>query len=155
MNVQSIDFPPEQPSKPARKRTITITGRAPVTIVEDEWPVIAESGWGSSEHEQCPWGWSIKMKVRQHVDAQKRHWQTSTIIHAVYDTHDESHEDLDHNQTVRVGRLLTSNEAASDFWKHIQEVGEELRERILFDHLKKYVTLVVDGILAKLPAHGV
>lgn len=145
---------PKQSPQP-KKRTVTITGRAPIIIFEDDWPIIAESGWGEPAYDDhgYPWSWSIKMKVRRHIDKKRHHWQVTDIVYAVFSCSDETRdESLDANQTVRVGRLITGDTGAEAYWKHIREVGEELRERIISEPLKKYVTLVVDDVLAKLPA---
>ena len=60
-----------------KTRTITMSGRAPIKIKEDEWPVIAEakgdsfSGSDYSRHQQalnqCEVG-VFWLKVRQHAD---------------------------------------------------------------------------------------
>lgn len=180
MNVQVHDFPktPKEPEKPiVKRRTVSITNCAPITIIEDEWPVIAESGWGD-DNSDAPWGWHINMKVRKpKVPEGKRlsEYDICNIIHAVYSMHDETTDDLGAsatNQVVRVGRLLTGgkcclvnsysepihphkNEAMGDLWKHIRAVGEELRERILLEDNKKYVTLVVDRVLGGLTPRDV
>jgi hypothetical protein len=50
-----------------RTRTITLTSRPPVRIVEDEWPIIAQASGYTGEHEcQANRTWTIK--VRKHAD---------------------------------------------------------------------------------------
>jgi hypothetical protein len=150
---------PIKPEKPTelvvRTRTITLTNRAPIRIVEDKWPVLAEGNCGSSFYGDAPWGWKISIRVRaqQH---ESKYFNTGGryLIHAKYNSYDETKEcDDDLNQTVRVGRLLTGNQAANDLWKHIFEVGEELRSRIGNEPMRRYVTYAVDACFAKLPAH--
>ena len=54
-------------STDTKKRIITLTGRAPVAIVEDAWPVIAsDRGWTGQHECQANEEWLIR--VRQHAD---------------------------------------------------------------------------------------
>jgi hypothetical protein len=145
MNMQVKPPVVEQP----KHRTITLTNRAPVSIVESDWPVIAEGGCGE---DWCgpEMGWEIQVKVRRHINAcdwQKRHDSlTSYIIHARY----AYTNDGDQDQTVRVGRVLTGREAFSNLWKHISETGDELRARIANEHLRKHVVYAIDNCFANL-----
>jgi hypothetical protein len=84
-------------------------------------------------------GWSVEFRVR--------HGKYSYIIHANYDYTNEDGED---GQTVRVGRIITCYEAALDLWKHMLEVGDELRDRIANEHLKKHVVYALDACFANL-----
>ena len=52
-------------------------------------------------------------------------------------------------QDIRVGRKVTVVEEY-DLWKHMREVGDEMRERVLSERLKKHVTLALDACFAKL-----
>lgn len=131
---------------PPKRRTITLTHRAPISIVEDQWPIIAQGSDGN-EHLGAPWSWAMAIRVRRekeklHPNGRLRYGGGRVIIHAKYSYWDESDEEA--GQRVRVGRLLTAHEAASDLWKHIQEIGEELRGRIGCAAHQLLVTGMVD-----------
>lgn len=50
-----------------KKRTITLTNRAPVRIVEDDWPIIAmDTGYTGRVEAQANEEWALR--VRQHAD---------------------------------------------------------------------------------------
>ena len=63
-----------------KQRTITLTGRRPVTIYEDQWPVIAEASWDDydNQHEfQANRKAEAHLKVRQHADGR-------TLVYGAY-----------------------------------------------------------------------
>jgi hypothetical protein len=57
-----------------RQRTITLTGRAPVRILEDEWPLIAQSDW---EQVKAPREARAQIRVRRHADGR-------TLVYGIY-----------------------------------------------------------------------
>lgn len=60
------------------KLTITLTGRAPVTIIKEDWPVIASARrWDNQYEFQANRTW--KLTVRQHEDGR-------AIVYGVHDT---------------------------------------------------------------------
>jgi hypothetical protein len=146
-------IPPEKPTPEptVKQRTITLTNRAPIKIIEDEWPVIAEGGCGE-DWAGPEFGWGIEIRVRRHVDAgdwRKRHESRSGyIIHAHYVYNTDGDKD---DQRVRVGRILTGKEGLLYLYKHILETGNELRERISNERFRKHVIYAVDQCFANLP----
>lgn len=88
-------------------RTISLTGRPPVKIDEEEWPVIAEGGRLHDDNGQdLPRG--IKLLVREGPGDR---WLVYGVLRSLYK--DE--------QTQRAGRLVT---AAGDLVEAIYEVAE-------------------------------
>ena len=103
-----------------KKRTITLTGRRPVTIRESEWPVLASASGDSfgsadySRHQQALGQGELdtyRLTVRQHADGR-------TLVYGVLDaatawTHSEDH---------RGGELL---DGGANVAEAIQRIGEE------------------------------
>jgi hypothetical protein len=113
------------------KLTITLTGRAPVKITKDEWPIVAQAS--DKEHDnqyeiqanrQASW----KLIVRQHNDGR-------TIVYGIYDYDTQYRGESGAN--VRGGELLTVEGANAEcvgdtepIIAAIQRVGAELEDRI-------------------------
>jgi hypothetical protein len=100
-----------------KSRTITLTGRAPVKVVEADWPVIAHGNSEQFDNEfrfQAFETTDIDLRVRQHADGR-------AIVYGVYD-HDTRHPG-DECALWRCGVLL---EPGADLAAAVQEVGDEL-----------------------------
>jgi hypothetical protein len=125
-----------------KRRTITLTNQAPIRIVEDEWPVIAQGVHGADLSSE-PFGSEIAIRVRRENKPPGRF-----IIHASYRCRDEI--DDERSQAVRVGRLLDAHDAGVDLEAHILAVGQELRERIDDEDARRNVIHALDGCFADL-----
>ena len=92
----------------SKSRTITLTGRGPVKINTDDWPILAQASGDSYEghdygrHQQalnqgeCD---TYHLTVRQHTDGR-------TLVYGVFDTASA----WTHNETHRGGLLITPPE---------------------------------------------
>lgn len=140
----------------AKRRTITLTNRAPISIIEDNWPVIAQGGCGEDVPDGAPWpDWKIEIRVRREREERSPLFPGLTtggryIIHANYNFSGQDGEDF---QTVRVGRLLNANDALRNLWSEMLAVGEELRSRMVLEGLRKHVVYALDACFASLPPH--
>lgn len=92
-----------------KTRTITLTGRRPVTIDEAEWPIIARAsdddydGQDPALHQQASDQGQLdeySLRVRQHADGRA----------IVYGTYTEGWHS-DHDGLTHAGRLLPADEA--------------------------------------------
>jgi len=59
------------------KLTIMLTGRRPVQVDDDEWPVIARAGWQEGEKKLEHRAW--RLIVRQHEDGR-------SLVYGMFDT---------------------------------------------------------------------
>ena len=124
-----------------KKRTITLTDRAPVNILESDWPVIAA---GSFEHYDNQYRFQanrttdIDVHVRQHADGR-------ALVYAVF-KYTSAYQD-EPNAIHRTGVLL---DAGADLPAAIREVGEQLAERA--GEREKAIRDCVNDCIADLPA---
>jgi hypothetical protein len=150
-----------------KHRTISLTNRAPIRIVEDDWPIVAQGTdghtewWGGEEH-----GFVIQIVFRRHKDSVKRSlYDVSEILHAKYEySHPERIDEGEYGQKVRIGRILAHYpnvqdgrmkcQSIDEFWQHIRELGAELQERINNVEHRRYVVNAVDKLFAALEPHG-
>lgn len=70
-NITETTITKTETPKPDRKRrTISLTGRAPVEIYEEDWPTIASADWYNGQHE-CQANETAFIKVREHKDGRR------------------------------------------------------------------------------------
>lgn len=103
-----------------KRRTITLTDRAPVRIVESDWPTLASGtfAWHDNEYRfQANRTRDIFVKVRQHADGR-------TIVYAGYDTSSSWQGEADAKH--RTGELL---EVGADIVAALRRVADELTSR--------------------------
>lgn len=125
-----------------KTRTITLTGRPPVRIKEDEWPVIAAGSWSAHDGQipqQADREWDITIRVRAHADGR-------AIVYGVYryDTLWQS----EHCETHRVGVLL---DAGADVAAAIDDIADQLIERISDVDMHRHVREAADECIGDLP----
>jgi hypothetical protein len=131
-----------------KHRTITLTNRAPIKIVEGDWPIIAQGIVGQDWGE---FGWECAFRIRR-CQKENGHWPAGDyIIHANYHFNSPGEQD---SQRVRVGRYIPAHDAAGNLWKRISEVGEELKSRIMADKHRQCATFAIDECFANLPAQS-
>ena len=106
------------------KMTITLTGRAPVKITKDEWPVIASgvNHWYEGQYEcQASRKKSWKLIVRQHADGR-------TLVYAIFAGTSQYQGEKDEN--VRAGKMVTvEGSDTAPIIAAIFEVAEDMRAR--------------------------
>jgi hypothetical protein len=125
-----------------KRRTITLTHRSPVRIIETEWPTIA---CGTANDDNV----HISVRVRQHVREPERY-----LVHATFRlSGDENVDSLPRcilKNGIRVGRLSDDIEAGASAADIICMVGDDLVRRVPHKlHLRVHET--VGACLARLP----
>jgi hypothetical protein len=114
----------------SEKITVTLTGRAPVRIKKDDWPVIASASWYSGQHE-CQANYKAYLKVRQHRDGR-------TLVYGAY-TDGPGGSPLDFRDRY-AGELLPGNHGPFEV--------EETIKRVAYDTLPD----LAEQCIADLPA---
>jgi hypothetical protein len=140
--VQEITMSDTETKEP-KYRTISLSGRAPVRIREDQWPQIAHGSYEDFDNQykfQANRTTDIDIRVRKHEDGR-------AIVYGVYDysTNFQGERGL----VVRTGKLC---EPGEDLAEAIQAVGEEMIERLEDRADAANVRDVIAGCIADLPA---
>lgn len=127
-------------------RTITLTGRPPVSVTEENWPVIASAG--DSEHDgqvECQANVRTKwtLAVRQHEDGRAivyaRYTRTSNYQHA-------------RDYSAAGGDLLPAKSSAADICAAIGRVGAAIAEAEHHDRDAARWPTLVAACIADMPA---
>lgn len=127
-------------------RTITLTGRPPVTIDEDTWPCIAEAN--DSEHDgqvECQANRKSKwaMRVRRHTDGR-------AIVYATYSY--TSNWQNSRCYAAKRGVLLAADTTTDAICRAIEEVSSDIAQAECDgDDAARWATLAADCI-ADMPA---
>jgi hypothetical protein len=127
-------------------RTITLTYRSPVRIVETEWPTIA-CGTASDDNVD------ISVRVRQHVREPERHLAYATL-HLSGDENVDSLPRCIIKHGIRVGRLSDDIEADASAADIVCMVSDDLLRRVPHK-LHVRVHEAVGACLARLPVEQV
>jgi hypothetical protein len=121
-------------------RTITLTNRAPVRIVEEDWPIIAEGHCGS-ETSEC----NIEVRIRRHCDGR-------AIVYGRFSFDYDYRAACEDTVAVRTkGRVGHLSGADADLAAGLRIVGDYLRERMANADMHKFVTKTIDDCAAYLP----
>ena len=127
------------------KLTITLTGRRPVTVAKDVWPILAEAK--ELEHDnqyefQANRKTSARLAIRQHADGR-------TIVYGVFQhtTQFQGESDID----VRGGEMIS---AEDDAIAAVNRVADDLDQRITHTGLldPQPFSRVAHKCIADLPA---
>jgi hypothetical protein len=124
-------------------RTITLTGRAPVKIREDQWPVIATGDyqhWDNQYEFQANRKLKINFRVRRHADGR-------AVVYAVYDY--DTVVKGEECEFHKVGQLL---DGAADLAAAITCAADELIERVADEDMHRHIRDAANECIADLPA---
>ena len=135
------------------KRTITLTGTRPVTIVSDEWPVIAHGSYSDHDGEnvgrnpvecQANRTWKTDIRVRQHADGR-------AIVYGVW-VYDSQFS----NESNLGGKAGVLFNAGGDVIAAIREVAATMEAQTERDGADgQHVEQVADECIADLPAEEI
>jgi len=125
--------------------TITLTGRPPVKIKKNEWPVLAEASEndrhgtqvGNEPDREDDW----RLRVRKHTDGR-------AIVYAVYDYRSQWQDER--SVGVRGGELVPAD---GDVVEALNRVAANMVERVSAEHLPGDVfRRLAQECIADLPA---
>lgn len=138
----------------SKKLTVTLSGRPPVRIAVDDWPIIAEAtdrNWEGEFEFQSFRTSKASIRVRQHSDGR-------AIIYGSYsfDTHFQDGKCIE----LRGGELLDCDAAADRLRvvRAIEDVAEQLAERLAHaggDRFGMDMTELGQQCVADLPAEDI
>lgn len=127
-------------------RTITLTGRPPVKIEEDHWPIVASAkskDWDNTHECQANRTWNWWITVRQHEDGR-------AIVYAGYSYSSQWQTERDYYH--RAGRLLGAGSNDVDICDAIRRVCTEMAAAEAdADHTARWNSLAAECI-ADMPA---
>jgi hypothetical protein len=135
-------------------RTITLTGRPPVKIREDQWLTVAEGEaeqYDGENKRQSGRATDVFLRVRQHQDGR-------TLIYGGYDYSTRWQGERD--SAYRVGRIITVEGVTATEIGDAQAIVDGIREvgAELMDKTGGYTPLVqeaIDACIADMPAEEV
>lgn len=125
-------------------RTITLTGRPPVKINENEWPILAEASYHDYDNQyefQANRHWKGFIRVRQHEDGR-------AIVYAKCDFHSQWQGESGYMQ--KAGELLSGGATVEEIVAAIGRVHEciDIVDESHADHWR----LLAEECVADLPA---
>jgi hypothetical protein len=126
------------------KLTITLTGRRPVTITRDQWPIIAAAGdknWDNQYESQANRTWNYDLRVRQHADGR-------TLVYGIYRYGTQYQNES--CAGIRGGEMV----AADEVIPAIQRVGKWMADNLPSNHADEaeIFNRLVNECIADLPA---
>lgn len=134
-------------TKERKYLTLPMTGRRPVRIAEDEWPLVASGRWDKHDGQiraQANREWGIYINVRRHNDG-------PVLVTGGYDYS----TNFEHEEQ-RAGVLIAhTNPADSDIADAIHAVRDTLIDRISEKDMHRHVVDVANECLGDLPAEEI
>jgi len=130
-------------------RTITLTGRPPVKVDEDQWPLIASCS--DSEYDN-QYEFQANRKSTWHLNV-RRHEDGRAIVYAIYKYTTQFQSERDY--TAKRGVLLPVGENDQAICDAIREVAEDIaRAEHYGDDANRWPTLA-DNCIADMPAEHI
>ena len=129
--------------------TITLTGRPPVKIKKEDWPVLASASDKEYDNQyefQANRTATWKLTVRQHSDGR-------AIVYGAYNY--DSHFQSERGYEIRGGQLLNSGASIPEA---ARQVGEDLESRmpdIEYGWSTGYFPRLIEECIADLPAEEI
>ena len=130
-----------------KTRTITLTGKPPVKIREDQWPVVAQGGYEDCDNQfdfQSSRITDLDIRVRRHDDGR-------SVVYGVYDY--TTRWQGERSETKRAGYVIDPD---GDIVATIKRVGDDLvQQAVRRDIVRDIVRDAVNECIADLPAQEI